>query len=210
MRCGATRAARLARLLAALPEEHREVLILREFEDMSYGDIACVTGDSDRHGDVAPGARARGVEGDGGNKLRSLRMNCAEVLRVQAYFDGELDAGEAASVRQHLGTCAGCQALLADLERTRATLRAAPQMRAPEHLRTRIDALLDAEPVMAVPRERPRAWRSAQLLVRCVRGPWNIGGGRRTGVCSCSFPRRRLRWSTICWRRICIPSRAIT
>ena len=31
-----------ARLLAALPAEHREVLVLREFEDMSYGDIACV------------------------------------------------------------------------------------------------------------------------------------------------------------------------
>jgi RNA polymerase sigma factor (sigma-70 family) len=32
----------VARLLAALPSEHREVLILREFEDMSYGDIARV------------------------------------------------------------------------------------------------------------------------------------------------------------------------
>ena len=32
----------VARLLAALPEEHREVLILREFEDLSYGDISRV------------------------------------------------------------------------------------------------------------------------------------------------------------------------
>ena len=32
----------VARLLAALPEEHREVLVLREFEDMSYSDIARV------------------------------------------------------------------------------------------------------------------------------------------------------------------------
>jgi len=31
-----------ARLLAALPAEHREVLVLREFEDMSYGEIASV------------------------------------------------------------------------------------------------------------------------------------------------------------------------
>jgi RNA polymerase sigma-70 factor (ECF subfamily) len=30
------------RLLAALPAEHREVLVLREFEEMSYSDIACV------------------------------------------------------------------------------------------------------------------------------------------------------------------------
>jgi RNA polymerase sigma-70 factor, ECF subfamily len=32
----------VARLLATLPEEHREVLVLREFEEMSYGEIARV------------------------------------------------------------------------------------------------------------------------------------------------------------------------
>ena len=33
----------LARLIAALPEEQREVLLLREMEDMSYREIAAVT-----------------------------------------------------------------------------------------------------------------------------------------------------------------------
>jgi RNA polymerase sigma-70 factor (ECF subfamily) len=33
----------LARLIAALPEEQREVLLLRELEDMSYREIAAVT-----------------------------------------------------------------------------------------------------------------------------------------------------------------------
>ncbi|MBV9315873.1 MAG: sigma-70 family RNA polymerase sigma factor [Gammaproteobacteria bacterium] len=33
----------LRRLVAALPEEHREVLVLREMEDMSYREIATVT-----------------------------------------------------------------------------------------------------------------------------------------------------------------------
>jgi RNA polymerase sigma-70 factor, ECF subfamily len=33
----------LARLIAALPDEHREVLLLREMEDMSYREIATVT-----------------------------------------------------------------------------------------------------------------------------------------------------------------------
>ncbi len=33
----------LGRLIAALPEEHREVLLLRELEEMSYRDIAAVT-----------------------------------------------------------------------------------------------------------------------------------------------------------------------
>jgi RNA polymerase sigma-70 factor (ECF subfamily) len=34
----------LATLMAALPAEYREVLILREIEDLSYKDIAAVTG----------------------------------------------------------------------------------------------------------------------------------------------------------------------
>jgi len=97
-------------------------------------------------------------------------MNCAEALRVHAYFDGELDEGEAASVRQHLGTCACCETLLADLERTRAALRPAPQMRAPARLRTHIDALLDAEPVMTVPRERLRVWRSRNFWLGAFAG----------------------------------------
>ena len=33
----------LDRLMAALPQEHREVLILREIEDMGYREIAQVT-----------------------------------------------------------------------------------------------------------------------------------------------------------------------
>jgi RNA polymerase sigma factor (sigma-70 family) len=34
----------LERLIAALPDEHREVLLLRELEDLSYREIAAVTG----------------------------------------------------------------------------------------------------------------------------------------------------------------------
>lgn len=37
-------AATLNRLLAGLPAEHREVLILREMEDLSYREIAAITG----------------------------------------------------------------------------------------------------------------------------------------------------------------------
>jgi len=33
----------LERLMSALPEEHREVLVLREIEDMDYREIAAVT-----------------------------------------------------------------------------------------------------------------------------------------------------------------------
>ena len=52
----------LERLMAALPEEHREVLVLREIEDMDYREIAAVTKRAHRHGDVAAGARAGGAK----------------------------------------------------------------------------------------------------------------------------------------------------
>jgi anti-sigma factor RsiW len=50
-------------------------------------------------------------------------MPCNEALRVQAYFDGELDAAAAVEVERHLESCAECAALLADLEHTRKLVR---------------------------------------------------------------------------------------
>jgi RNA polymerase sigma factor (sigma-70 family) len=41
---GADEQRTLDRLIAALPDEHREVLLLREMEEMSYREIAAVTG----------------------------------------------------------------------------------------------------------------------------------------------------------------------
>jgi anti-sigma factor RsiW len=73
-------------------------------------------------------------------------------------------------VQQHLGDCACCRALLAELERTRMTLRPAPQLRAPVHLRTRIDALLDEEAVAAARRAQPRPWRSRPFWLGAFAG----------------------------------------
>ena len=44
-------------------------------------------------------------------------MRCAESLRVQAYFDGELHALSAADIERHGGFCAECGGLLEELER---------------------------------------------------------------------------------------------
>jgi anti-sigma factor RsiW len=81
-------------------------------------------------------------------------MSCNEAMRVQEYFDGELDAGDAAEVERHLATCADCAALLKDLESTRAALRdSAPYYRASEELRPRIAGALDDESgVRSLPR----------------------------------------------------------
>ena len=73
-------------------------------------------------------------------------MMCAESLRVQAYFDGELDAIGAADVERHAGLCASCAALLRDLGATRAALRGEVGLeRAPGALYARIALSLDGQ-----------------------------------------------------------------
>lgn len=87
-------------------------------------------------------------------------MQCAEALRVQALFDGELEALSAVEVERHLEHCPECRALTEELARTRARLRAAPLERAPPELRRRIGRLLDAEAGAGAPRRARRAaWR---------------------------------------------------
>ena len=73
-------------------------------------------------------------------------MQCAESLRVQAYFDGEVDAISAAEIERHAERCPDCREQLHDLERIRAGLResVAPES-APQELRTRIARVLDEE-----------------------------------------------------------------
>lgn len=73
-------------------------------------------------------------------------MSCNEALRLQAYFDGELDATAAVEVERHLEGCADCALLLADLEASRKLIRQdSSYHRAGEGLRKRIAATLDRE-----------------------------------------------------------------
>jgi len=73
-------------------------------------------------------------------------VTCAESLRVQAYFDAQVDAIAAADLEEHIERCAECRALLQDLEQTRASIRrhVAPG-RASTALRSRIMRALDEE-----------------------------------------------------------------
>ena len=56
--CGGTTRETMRRLIGELPAEFREVIVLREINDLSYRDIADRDRGADRHGDVAAGARA--------------------------------------------------------------------------------------------------------------------------------------------------------
>jgi len=101
-------------------------------------------------------------------------MQCAESLRVQAYFDGEVDALAAADIERHIENCAACHALLQQLERTRAALRRElPSLRASAALRARISDALDQESAVRTTRRRASArapWRTQSFWAGAVSG----------------------------------------
>jgi anti-sigma factor (TIGR02949 family) len=73
-------------------------------------------------------------------------VQCAESLRVQAYFDGEVDAVASAEIERHVEHCDECRTLLQDLQSVRAVLRRDVSYAvAPPELRTRIFSALDQE-----------------------------------------------------------------
>jgi anti-sigma factor RsiW len=90
-------------------------------------------------------------------------MQCVESLRVQAYFDGELDALSAAEVERHSEACTECRALLQDLDRVRTALRQdLTYASAPPALRARVMRALDEEITVGSPRRdgaRLTSWR---------------------------------------------------
>jgi anti-sigma factor RsiW len=79
-------------------------------------------------------------------------------LRVQAYFDAEVDAVTGADIERHMEHCAECRALFHDLEQLRTALRRdLPISQTPPALRTRISRALDQESAADTPRPR-RIW----------------------------------------------------
>ena len=100
-------------------------------------------------------------------------MPCAEDSRLQAYFDGEVDAVAAADIERHAEHCPDCRALLAQLTELRGRIRRELEYpRAPPQLRERIARMLDeetaaaaaaaspAQPRPAGRRPGPPAWRT--------------------------------------------------
>ena len=100
-------------------------------------------------------------------------MACAEDLRVQAYFDGELDGAAAAEVRHHLEGCADCRALLEDLQRLRTVIRRDLIPVASPQLRARMMQALDAQAPAQVTRLQPRAPRNRSFWLGALSG---VGG----------------------------------
>src|SRR3977135_2659986 len=86
-------------------------------------------------------------------------MACSEALRVQAHFDGELDASAAADSERHVEGCGECAALLRSLEAARGAMRQpALYHRASPRLASRITAALN--------HETGNQWSLAGLILR--------------------------------------------
>jgi anti-sigma factor RsiW len=87
---------------------------------------------------------------------RKRVMNCSEYeVLLHALIDGELDAGHARDVEEHVATCPGCVAKLSAFRAMReAMARADLKQVAPAHLRSRIEAALPS----------PEAQVSAEII----------------------------------------------
>jgi anti-sigma factor RsiW len=84
-------------------------------------------------------------------------MLCPESLRVQACFDGEVDAVSAAEIERHIERCPQCRELESHLERTRRALQSELSYhRAPPALAARLARALGAPPTSS-PMGRARA-----------------------------------------------------
>jgi anti-sigma factor RsiW len=84
-------------------------------------------------------------------------VQCAESLRVQAYFDSQLDPLAADQIERHIEHCTECSALLEDLREVRSKLRHELKFEvAPAALRARISAALDQE----TRQETPLQWKA--------------------------------------------------
>jgi anti-sigma factor RsiW len=99
-------------------------------------------------------------------------LECEQTLLVQADFDGELEASRAAALVEHVATCAQCQLVSEQLERSRALLRDAPRYSVPQELRSLLDKTLQVQAPAPANQSRPlvrAADVEAQLLASHVR-----------------------------------------
>jgi anti-sigma factor RsiW len=88
---------------------------------------------------------------------RGAAMSCANLLRTQAFLDGELDGTAATEAEAHIAGCAECQSFSADAAALSDGIRRnVVRYRAPTPLRGRIREMLTAEALRARPRTN---WR---------------------------------------------------
>lgn len=101
-------------------------------------------------------------------------FECERTLLVQADFDGELSAAEAAEAIQHESQCEHCQRARAQLTRSRELMRAAPRFDVSDELRASMrQRLLAAREQVASPaRAAPRGSTAKSWFARTRTMGW--------------------------------------
>ena len=179
----ATRSRRVQAAVERLAPEFREVIVLREFEGLSYKEIAEVV--AAPVGTVMSRlSRARAQLAGGARRGWRTTMTCEDVERLaDAYADGELDLERTLALEAHVSHCEACAARLARIREVRQTLRTAPYFRAPEALAARVRTTVGRR--LRRLRSRPR------VLTRQRRWrPWLLSAAASLAVVSLAVCRR--------------------
>jgi RNA polymerase sigma-70 factor (ECF subfamily) len=152
---------RIVGAIESLPEEFREIIVLREIEELSYKEISTVVG-------VPVGtvmsrlARGRkrlaACSASVSRRRADMRCDtCRELLNAR--IDNELPAAEVADVDQHLASCATCTAEYRLIAQTHRTLSEAHlRYTAPDLLKARIRGAIAQERHEEPSVRRTRPW----------------------------------------------------
>ncbi len=94
-------------------------------------------------------------------------MICAAVEHdLDSYIDRELDAGGAAAIRAHLGTCQSCRQRVPEREALARLVRSIPYHEAPQRLRERVG--VNAGRTRSI--RQLQAWSAAAVVVLAIGG----------------------------------------
>jgi RNA polymerase sigma-70 factor (ECF subfamily) len=139
----------LERALGALSEEHREILLLRDMEDLSAAEVSEVLG----LGVPAIKSRLHRARGALREQLKAVLernappagSDCPDVLAAfSAKLEGDLAAEDCRSMEEHVSHCSACAAACSALKRALWACRMTPHGQVPDEVKERVSAALRA------------------------------------------------------------------
>jgi RNA polymerase sigma factor (sigma-70 family) len=130
------------RALALLPFDQREVIVLREVEGRSYGEIAELLSVSSRTVETLIFSARRSL-----HEGIEAALDCREAqLAFSRSLDGESSSRERRLLREHVRECAACELFARDQRAQRAALRQLAEVELPKALAERKFAPSPASP----------------------------------------------------------------
>jgi RNA polymerase sigma-70 factor (ECF subfamily) len=131
----------LRRAVAGLSLEHREIVLLRDTEGLSYREIAGMTG-LPQSALMARLSRARDTLEACLADPPAASTHEGMLELIDAYVDAEVDIDTAVAFVQHIATCRDCACRVLNRSRLVQQIRSVTTCRAPDGLRKRIQKQL--------------------------------------------------------------------